>query len=240
MSQYSDSRPARRGFIFGAVIVGILILLAAVLIVSSLIGGGNTPSASPTPEPSSPGASAQSEQASICGFTNTESADSITTAPVADWVIVGTMAAPEDPEVGPGEVAGDGFRTCYARTATGALFAAANIWAMGSDAQLAPQITDLLTVPGAGRDAALNAQAGASTTGLSAQIAGFKILSYTGSTATVDIAFRLNTGDLISFPQKLEWSDGDWKVLLADDGSPALRPSNLQSLGGYIPWAGVG
>ncbi len=41
MSEYSDKRPARRGFIFGAIIVGILAIIAAVLIVSSLVGGGD-------------------------------------------------------------------------------------------------------------------------------------------------------------------------------------------------------
>jgi hypothetical protein len=241
MSGYSDRKPTRRGFVFGAVIVGILILIAIVLIVSSLIGGGATPSASSTPVPSSsPSTAALTGDASVCGLEAFEDTDTVTTAPVAEWVIVGTMAAPSADEVGPGLEDSDGIRSCYARTAEGALFATANIWAMGTDSRLGPLITERLVVPGPGRDAALESQgSGTNTGGLAAQIAGFKILSYDGTDATIDLAFRLNTGNLVSAPQALQWSDGDWKVLLNDDGQSSFRPSALQSLGGYIPWAGI-
>ena len=241
MSEYSDKRPARRGFIFGAVIVGILAVIAAVLVVSSLVGGGDAPDASSTPEPStSPSASVPAGDASVCGLTTVEDTDTLSTAPVAEWVIVGTMAAPTGEEVGPGLEDSDGIRSCYARTAEGALFASANIWAMGTDSRLGPLITERLVVPGPGRDAALESQgSGSNTGGLAAQIAGFKILSYDGTDATIDLAFRLNTGNLVSVPQALQWSDGDWKVLLNDDGQSSFRPSALQSLGGYIPWAGI-
>lgn len=241
MSQYSDRNPARRGFIFGAAIVGILILIAGVLIVSSLIGGGGTPSATSTPEPStSPTAAVAAGDASVCGLTAVEDTDTVTTAPIADWVIVGTMAAPTSEEVGPGLEDSDGIRSCYAHTAEGALFATANIWAMGTDSRLGPLITERLVVPGPGQDAALESQgAGSNSGGLAAQIAGFKILSYDGTDAAVDLAFRLNTGNLVSVPQALQWSDGDWKVLLTDDGQSSFQPSALQSLGGYIPWAGI-
>ena len=241
MSGYSDRKPARRGFVFGAVIVGILILIAIVLIVSSLIGGGATPSASSTPVPSSsPSTAAPTGDASVCGLEAFEDTDTVATAPVAEWVIVGTMAAPSADEVGPGLEDSDGIRSCYARTAEGALFATANIWAMGTDSRLGPLITERLVVPGPGRDAALESQSsGTNTGGLAAQIAGFKILSYDGTDATIDLAFRLNTGNLVSVPQALQWSDGDWKVLLNDDGQSSFRPSALQSLGGYIPWAGI-
>lgn len=244
MTEYSEKNPARRGFIFGAVIVGILIVIAGVLIVSSLLGGGGTPNAS-TPEPSSspsssPSTAAPAGDASVCGLADVEDTDTVTAAPVAEWEIVGTMAAPTAEEVGPGLEDADGIRSCYARTAEGALFATANIWAMGTDSRLGPLITERLVVPGPGQDAALaNQGSGSNSGGLAAQIAGFKILSYDGTDATVDLAFRLNTGNLVSVPQALQWSDGDWKVLLNDDGQSSFRPSALQSLGGYIPWAGI-
>lgn len=240
MTSYSDRNPARRGFIFGAVIVGVLILIAAVLIVSSLIGGGGAPAASSTPDPSSNPSETTTGDASVCGLDTVENTNTITTAPVAEWVIVGTMAAPSAADIGPGEEDSDGLLSCYSRTPEGALFAAANIWAMGTDSRLGPLITERLVVPGPGRDAALQSQSsGGNSGGLSAQVAGFKILSYDGTAATVDLAFRLNTGTLVSVPQALQWSDGDWKVLLNDDGKSSLQPSALQSLGGYIPWAGV-
>lgn len=242
MSGYSDNpRQGRRGFIVAAIVIGLLVVIGVVVLVSSMLGGGGTAAPEPTPEPSSSESAMPAGDASVCGLDAVETSDTITSAPVAEWVIVGTMAAPEDEAVGAGEVDGDGFRSCYARTSTGALFAAANIWAMGTDSRLGPLITERLVVPGPGQDAALARQgAGGNSGGLSAQIAGFKILSYDGTNATVDIAFRLNNGSLASVPQALRWSDGDWKVLLNDDGASSFEPSALQSLGGYIPWAGIG
>jgi len=225
------------------VIVGVLVVIALVLVVSSLIGGGGnaTPTATPEPSGSTSSPPAVEGDASTCGLDDIADTDTLTTAPVAEWVIVGTMAAPSADEVGPGETDADGIRYCYARTSEGALFAAANIWAMGTDSRLGPLITERLVVPGAGRDAALASPgAGGNSGGLAAQIAGFKILAYDGKNATVDLAFRLNTGNLVSVPQALQWSDGDWKVLLNDEGQSSLQPSGLQSLGGYIPWAGLG
>ncbi len=70
---------------------------------------------------------------------------------------------------------------------------------------------------------------GSSTGGLAAQIAGFKILSYDGTDATIDIAFRLNTGNLVSVPQALQWSDGDWKVLLNDDGQSSFGRAHFRA-----------
>ncbi len=71
---------------------------------------------------------------------------------------------------------------------------------------------------------------------MSVQIVGMKLLSYYGKDATVDVAFRTSTGQLYSFPAPVTRVDGDWKSVLTDDGQPPLRPSALQSLGGYIPW----
>ncbi len=241
MSGYSDSpRPSRKGFIFGAVIVGLLIVIGVVVLVSSVLGGGGGAAPTATPEPTSSEPAAVDGEASVCGLDAVETTDTIESAPVAEWVIVGTMAAPQDPTVGAGQVDDDGFRSCFARTSEGALFAAVNVWAMGTDSRLGPLITERLVVPGPGQDAALaNQGSGGNSSGLSAQVAGFKVLSYDGTNATIDIAFRLNTGSLASVPQALRWSDGDWKVLLNDDGEPSFQPSALQSLGGYIPWAGI-
>jgi hypothetical protein len=72
-----------------------------------------------------------------------------------------------------------------------------------------------------------------------AQAAGFKIDAYDASSATVDLALNYNTGSLVSLPVKLVWEAGDWKLVLTDSGELPLKPAQLQSLGGYIPWAGA-
>ena len=57
--------------------------------------------------------------------------------------------------------------------------------------------------------------------------------------ATVDVALQTSTGEQVSFPVPVVWQGGDWKVQLTDDGTPVFRPAILQSLAGYVPWAGT-
>lgn len=229
-----------RGFIFGTAIVGVLALAAVVLAVTSPWadgGGENTPAAiGPTTIAT---AAVPADAASVCGLDGYEESGTLTSPPTAQWSIVGTMVAPGSATAGPGVTDAEGVRSCYAHTVEGAVTASANLWAMGSDARLGQLATEQLTVPGVGRDAAIARETGKSSNGLSAQIAGFKVLSYTGTDATIDIAFKLSNGSLASSAQALRWSEGDWKVLVTDQGTSPYTPVVLQSLGGYVGWAGV-
>lgn len=245
----SDNQPnepnpfTSRRFILAAVIVGIVLLCAVVLVVSSVIGSQAKPTAGPTGHPtSSPSSSSTSEaDRSICGLPGFQKSGTLTQAPNSKWELVGTVAAPTDPKgSGPGNVESSGFRSCYAHTPTGAVYAAANIIAMGSDSTLRHEVSDKLVVPGPGRDAALAAgSSSTSDTTVRYQIAGFRLLSYDGAQAKVDIAVNSATGQLVSFVENLKWSDGDWKVALDNSGNMPIPPSPLQSLGGYIPWSGA-
>ena len=228
-----------RGFIAAAVVVGIIVLAAIVVILTSVIGGGSDePTSAPTdvtPSSTSPTASADDE--SVCGLEGFETTNTLDQAPSNDWALVGTVAAPEDPEgAGPGENT-DGIRTCYAHTAEGALFMTVNFAAMGTDASLQGRLTPLIA-PGTGRDAAENAPTG-SASNLRAQVAGFKIASYSTEEATVDLALNYSSGELVSLPIKLVWAEGDWKIQMTDQGTLPLSPSPLENLGGYIPWSGA-
>lgn len=238
----SDAEPrnpfTRRGFIFGAIIVGTL-FLAAIVIAATALWSGRSHTASPTPHITATQTTIAAKEKSVCGLPGYDKTATLTAAPAATWTVVGTMAAPSSGAAGPGLTSNAGVRTCYAHNAEGALFAVANCWAMGSDARLAPLAIAATVAPGVGRDAAIAAQIGQSNTGLSAQIAGFKILSYSGDNATIDTAFQLNNGQLMSFAYAVIWVDGDWKLVLTDDGQPTFRPVVLQSLGGYIPWKGL-
>jgi hypothetical protein len=242
MSDTEQRNPfTSRGFIFGAIIFGILVLAAILLAVTSLDSGGGQGTAVPatTATPTSQASELDADAASICGLPGLEESGSLAAAPDAEWTIVGTMAAPSSDDAGPGVVDADGVRSCYAHTVEGAAFAVANLWAMGTDGRLSDLVTERLTVPGAGRDAALARETTQSNTGLSSQIAGVKVLAYDGQNATIDIAFQISDGRLISFPYALSWSEGDWKFVLTDDGLPTFRPVALQSLGGYLPWSGT-
>lgn len=229
----SPSRPGR-GFIAGAAVVAVLVVAGVAVSLGAAFGGHPS---EPTPASRAAGPVAGG---STCGLTGLDRADAtLTAAPVTRWTTVGTMAAPASATAGPGRQQQDGLRSCYAHTVTGALFAVANVWAMGSDPRLYRQVLEQNTASGPGRGAALQQDVGPSNTGMSAQIAGFKVTAYSPSEATVDIAFQLSSGTQISFPTPVRWQDGDWKVELADDGTPVFRPTTLQSLAGYIPWAGT-
>ncbi len=228
-----------RGFIAAAIIVGVIILAAVIVLVTSLTAP-HDPVAKPTSTstPSSPVASDGNK--SVCGLKGFEMKSSLTAAPPTKWQLVGTVAAPTEPKgAGPGTIEGDGFRSCFAHTATGALYAAVNFLALGTDGTLRPRLTELVA-NGLGKDAIANSGSTNSTSNNTrAQAAGFKIDAYDASSATVDLALNYSTGSLVSLPVKLVWEAGDWKLVLTDSGELPLKPAQLQSLGGYVPWAGA-
>lgn len=235
----SAQQPIRRsrGFIAGAALVAVLVVAGIVVSLGALLGGrGRTADGGGAPH------AAQSAAAggSVCGLTGMDSPGAtLTVAPVTQWATVGTMAAPSSLAAGPGREQADGVRSCYAHTVTGALFAVAGFWATGSDPRLYRQIVQQNVAAGPGQAKALAASGTPSNTGTSAQIAAFKISSYRPTAATVDVALQTSDGQQVGFPVPLVWQDGDWKVQLADDGTPVFRPTILQTLTGYTPWAGT-
>jgi hypothetical protein len=231
---------ARRGFIAAATVIGIVVLAAIVVIVSSVVRAAHHSAAAPTPT-TTPTSEQSSSDKSVCGLSGFESKSSLTSAPTNKWDLVGTVAAPTDPDgAGPGSIK-DGFRSCYAHTAEGALFASVTYVALASDARNISDLASLLA-PGQGKEAAIAAATSApSPTSIRLQVAGFKVNSYDAHEAVIDVAWSVTSsgGALVSFPTVLDWDDGDWKIVLASDGQPPFASSPLQNLGGYIPWSGV-
>lgn len=227
----------RRGFIAAAIVVGIIVL-AAIIVLVTMLTRGATDTPSPTTSPSTSAAPTDNAaDKSVCGLTGLDTKNTLTEAPNSKWELVGTVAAPTDPHgSGPGLTATNGFRSCFAHTARGALYAAANMLAMGSDARLQPLLADKLAVPGPGRDVAMKAPA--SDTQIRYQIAGYKI-TYNKEEATVDLAVTVSSGQTASVPFLIQWSAGDWKAVLTDQGQPPLKSAPLENLGGYTPWAGA-
>ncbi|NQX37104.1 hypothetical protein [Herbiconiux sp. VKM Ac-2851] len=238
MSSTETKSPFRsRGFIAAAVVVGIIVLAGIIALVTSLTRGGDpvttaAPTAAASTEPSS-------ADASVCGLEGFEEESSLTTAPENEWELVGTMAAPaEGSDAGPGEVDGT-FRSCYAHTAEGALFAVVGYVAVSSDARNASRLYELLAAGDVRDELEATPQEGEPSTER-LQVAGFKVNSYTAEEATIDVAWSSTTqqGALISLPMVVRWEDGDWRLLISDAGLP-YAPTQIQNLGGYIPWAGV-
>ncbi|MWV60843.1 hypothetical protein [Rathayibacter sp. VKM Ac-2754] len=244
MSDTESRNPfTSRGFIFGAIIFGALVLAAILLAVTSLGGGGgqNTPAATATPTTSST-PNIDADAASVCDLPGYEETNTLTSPPEAEWNITGTVAVPESPLVGPGVVDDDGFRTCFAHTAAGALFSAVSYVAMSSDAQTAARVTELVA-PGPGRDIAIaSADPNRPVSSSRLQLVGYNITSYTADNAVIDLAWRVTStaGEgLVSYPMAMTWVEGDWKMELTDNGQQRFSTTQLQSLGGYTPWAGV-
>lgn len=158
--------------------------------------------------------------------------------PAAEWRTVGRVDAPFAVEHGPVLQDGGVFR-CFARTPTGALFAAANFLASVTDAaRLERAVTDL-TAPGLGQDrlAALAATNPVAITGSGTPyaIAGYTFLSTGLDTVAVSVVLTGESGGRVAVPVSLSW-DGDWQVLLPDDGNLTRLATPVQSLTGFTPW----
>ncbi|MBG6181847.1 hypothetical protein [Arthrobacter sp. CAN_A1] len=233
----------RPGFIVSAALI--LVLIAAVIVIAFIPRGGDEPDArsnEPTTSEttSAPAATAAGVEESVCGLPASDDT-ALGAAPESNWELVGTMAVPEAPETaGPGVVDDRGFRTCFAHSPTGALYAAANLLGQGSigDEETQRKLLEQLTIESAGQQTALEniSEAGSAP---SVQISGFQLLSYSDSAATVDIAFTLEGGAVGHVSLPLRWADGDWKIEVADDGQFLNDPVQLNDLSDYIPWSGV-
>lgn len=232
----------RPGFIISAALV--LAIIAAALIIFLIPKG--TPQAEPAVSTTSPASTSSSTATSgadesICGLPSSDST-ALGAAPKSTWTLVGRMAAPTDPATfGPGITDPAGFRSCFAQSPTGALYAAANLVALGAldDAAIQRKLIEELVAPGLGRDAALKditTPVGGSS---SIQIRGFVIKAYSPSHAHVDLAFETPSGALGHSVLPLRWLDGDWKVEIADSGELINDVSQLSDLTGYIPWSGT-
>jgi hypothetical protein len=154
------------------------------------------------------------------------------------WQLIGTMAAPTDPRLGPGRF-GAGLPFCYARSPMGALYAAANFIAVLSDPALRLPAAKYLTAAGRGRDELIRQSTSPGGPGSSdMQIAGFVVApNYTPDTASVDLAIRFGRY-FIHLQIPLKWESGDWKIVVPDNGRPLDGMSQIPDLSDYVPWAG--
>ena len=233
----ADSQNSRKRPWAAAALIAVIVVLGLVWTVSGLVGGDDTPpaAAAPASAPTAPPA-----EPSVCGLTEVAMTGTVQAAPVTTWTLVGTTAAPAVDGDGPGKVEPSGMRSCYARTPTGALVAAANYAALGAYPPVRSQFERESTVPGPGRDALLAAPStGRDASTVRFQIVGFRVLRYTGEQADIDLALRSSNGALAGYVNYLQWVDGDWKVRLADNGDALATATQLSDVTGYLPWAGA-
>lgn len=244
MSADEDERSpfTRPGFIASALVVALVVVLGIVIAIVNATRnddpGATATAGSSTSSAAATTATAAAESASVCGLAGEVLTGTLTTAPEATWEYEGTTAYPTSATYGPGKTDPAGFRYCYQHSPTGALFMAANAVALGSDESVKAAWGDY--VLGAGKfHEQLLAQKGSTTTTAGTRIAigGFRILNYTGESASVDLALTYSsaTGNVtVSGVYALVWQDGDWK-LSADTMTP-LDVAPIPNVAGYIAW----
>jgi hypothetical protein len=154
------------------------------------------------------------------------------------WSLWYGIALPSSPTAGPSRDDGSG----YAHTPTGALLAASQIpyrvivgdnWRSSVERQV---------VAGPGRNALIAALEQITerydTSGFS-QIGGFRFVSYEGDRAVIDLVVGRKGSTLRAVPTTVRWIDGDWRLVVTPRGEVWADYTLLESLDGYVAWAGV-
>lgn len=234
--------------IISTVLVALVIVAALVLTLVNVFGGGDDVQPSPPPSSTSSDASKDAKGESVCGLKpGPSSQTTLTTAPEATWRLVDGVAAPKVKGAGPGQIdPEDQFGSCFAQSPTGAVVASANITASTTKPARQAKAYDQLAVPGPGRDKILEMyRAGelvdTSPSGVTIQLVGFHVDRYTPTEATIDLVHEVKTPEGSSYvagPLDLRWVDGDWKIVVNDDGT-VYNSKAVPDLSGYVLWSGA-
>lgn len=252
-----------RGFVAASGFVGLVaVALVAVLIyafffrdTTTSAGPAVTPSApastgagsvNPAPLSSRPAAPTPVEQQGRpAGCTTTGSDQKVPLNPITGtkWTLVDGFAVPATENDGPMIRAAAGIGYCYSHTPDGAVLAASNFGHGSGTAQAVINATLAhAVVPGP-----LTSQVAATPAtpvgggGGGIQLAGFRVISYSPTTASVALALSSTgaQGSYSTVTLVLEWSAGDWRVVTQPGPSFFLNPSTASSLAGFITWSGV-
>jgi hypothetical protein len=225
------------GFVLSAATLAVLGLFAVVVALS----GGSASRGSQTPGRIDSSTAAGGRPASAGGLDGCSlpagSQQVPTTAPAADWVLVGSMAAPDSPRtVGPQRTV-DGFRVCFAHSPLGALYAAVNFWAAGTASSPASVYEHLAADTPSRAQVVAQSRGNANRLDSSGPVtlAGFEFNSYSPSSTDLSVVLQGSSGALVSVACTMVWQDGDWRYVIPPSGAPAA--GQIQSLDGYVPWS---
>jgi len=160
------------------------------------------------------------------------------------WQLFSGVALPYSPTAGPLKVDGPVYGG-FERSQTGALIAAAHL---GTRYLLTPgegwrEVVQRQVLPGAGRDAFIAARAGVELDdppGTYGQLAGFRVVAYTGDVAVIqEVARFALTGRLQATTTTLKWSGGDWRLELQPDGSTSPTAQAVPDMDSFVVWGGA-
>ena len=200
---------------------GVLVVAAVVTL------AGPDATRSTTPPPLAAPVSAES----ACGLPGTPG-DGTGGAAEARWQTVGAYALPVSTTDGPGNRIQSGPWSCFTRTPSGAVLAGITISVRASGA--AENWRDVIrtqTMPGAGQDAALAGSLGEAD---QVTVRGFTVVAYSPDRATVRYYLHSPKIDA-SCTTDVQWSGGDWRLVLGEDGSTSSGCSQGAPVS-FIPW----
>ncbi|MBW4700319.1 hypothetical protein [Micromonospora sp. RL09-050-HVF-A] len=235
---FADRPPwTRPGFIASAVLALIVLVVGAIIAVSTLTDDG-TGTTGKAPSASPPSADSTAPQALPTVVP--------TTAPSGvRWELVGQNAVPVSASAGPARLSG-GTAAGYAHTPEGALIAAAQLsvragYSAGRQSW-EPTIEQQFE-PGDDRDRLLaalrNAGDAPAQAGELSQIAGFSFQSYSPDTAVIGLAFRAPSAGTARYhilSLTLRWRDGDWRMVAPPAGAWTSVNRVTTDLVGVVEW----
>lgn len=179
---------------------------------------------------------------SVCGLRPVKLEGKLDRSPKIEWEYAGTTAFPVSKEFGPAAVNEDGIKYCFARTPEGAALAAAVGAGYAGNQDTVAAWFEHGLVDGSLKDELLanHTQLSKNSGSGRATISAFRLLSYDGNTAKVDVATTVSIygrNTYISYVYPLVWVDGDWKVDFPDSFIEGEGVAILQELSGYVPWS---
>ncbi|MEU8132471.1 hypothetical protein [Streptodolium elevatio] len=252
-----ESPFTERGFVLAAGVVFLIVLAAGFVMLSgppTPPSEGESASAMPTSVRLGSGQATVSTPPSTAPVARDGSCPALPAddveSPIAqprdtEWRITLDVPLPYSPTAGPAVVT-DSTARCYARTPTGAVFAAVQAsWRYRWDEDWG-EVAQHLLAPGPGRDAFIRQRTEHTGPNASAAVpgdpedrefaAGFRVLDYTPDRVRVDVVNRALAGSLGTHTiWTLVWIDGDWKLELPPDAAPP-PPTPVREEDAFVAW----
>lgn len=239
----------RPGFLVSSCVVAVIAALGVYIGVASIghASGDRTArhvsaaaTAVPAGSPPAAGTSqSQSDADSICGLPGADGGGDDTDPASTSWRYSNAVAYPTSAVYGPGRTSAQGYRYCFQRSPGGALFAAANSLAFdNSSIAEAKAWWGYVLAEGRYRRARLTESYVPNDPTERLQIVGYRIMSYTGREAWVDIAVRTSGSDgagVMSAVSHLVWQRGDWR--LSTDELESTNVAAISDLTDYTAWS---
>ncbi|WP_152487112.1 hypothetical protein [Nocardiopsis halotolerans] len=182
-----------------------------------------------------------SESGSVCGLEPHET-EFLALFPEENttWTMINGMQAPGSPVNGPGVVT-ETVRYCYSRTPEGAVLATANFLVLANTGR--DRMTgrwERLVAPGPGRPLFINdIEAQESASEVPGQVSAAKVVSYTEDDARISIGLLASDGLRASMTFNLTWTEGDWKIVVDENGGGDPNFTILDDFAGFTPWGAI-